>query len=66
MSIIDADDDKKYVYCFKIIKVQHLTTVPKSNPMHPLSGDLPLPYVPARVTRCALVAQRHSTCMSSL
>ena len=26
----------------------------KSNPMHPLSGALPLPYVPARVTRCVL------------
>ena len=32
----------------------------KSNPMHPLSGALPLPYVPARVTRGALVANRHS------
>ena len=31
----------------------------KSNPIHPLSGALPLPYVPARVTRGALVA--HST-----
>ena len=28
--------------------------------MHPLSGALPLPYVPARVTRGALVAHRHS------
>ena len=28
----------------------------KSNPLHPLSGALPLPYVPARVTRGALVA----------
>ena len=28
----------------------------KSNPMHPLSGALPLPYVPARVTLGALVA----------
>ena len=27
----------------------------KSNPMHPLSGALPLPDVPARVTRGALV-----------
>ena len=27
----------------------------KSNPMHPLSGALPLPYVPARVTRGALI-----------
>ena len=32
----------------------------KSNPMHPLSSALPLPYVPARVTRGALVAHRHS------
>ena len=32
----------------------------KSNPMHPSSGALPLPYVPARVTRGALVAHRHS------
>ena len=32
----------------------------KSNPMHPLSGALRLPYVPAHVTRGALVAHRHS------
>ena len=32
----------------------------RSNPMHPLNGALPLPYVPARVTRGALVAHRHS------
>ena len=32
----------------------------KSNPMHPLSGELPLPYVSARVTSGALVAHRHS------
>ena len=32
----------------------------KSNPMHPLSGALPLQYVPGRVTRGALVAHRHS------
>ena len=32
----------------------------KSIPMHPLSGALPLPYVPAGVTRGALVALRHS------
>ena len=31
----------------------------KSNPMHPLSGAFPLPYVSARVTRGALVAHRH-------
>ena len=32
----------------------------KSNPMHPLSDALPLPYVPSRVTRGGLVAHRHS------
>ena len=32
----------------------------KSNPMHPLSGALPLPYVLASVPRGALVAHRHS------
>ena len=32
----------------------------KSNPMHPLSDALPLPYVPALVTRGTLVAHRHS------
>ena len=32
----------------------------KSNPMFPLSGALPLPYVPARVTRGALIAHRHT------
>ena len=30
------------------------------NPMHPLSGALPLLYVPAHVTRGALVAHMHS------
>ena len=34
--------------------------VHKSNPMHPLSGALPSPYVPAHVTRGALVAHRYS------
>ena len=32
----------------------------KSNPMHLLSGALPLPDVPAHVTRGALVAHRYS------
>ena len=32
----------------------------KSKPMHPLSGALPLPCAPARVTLGALVAHRHS------
>ena len=31
----------------------------ESIPMHYLSGVLPLPYVPERVTRGALVAHRH-------
>ena len=31
-----------------------------SNPVHPLSCALPLPYVPERVTHGALVAHRHS------
>ena len=38
----------------------------KSYPMYPLSGALPLQYVPARVTRGALVAHRHSLRASSL
>ena len=32
----------------------------KSNPMRPLRGALPFPYVPGRVTRGELVAHRHS------
>ena len=32
----------------------------ESSPMYRLSGALPLPYVPARVTRSALVTHRHS------
>ena len=32
----------------------------KSNPMYPVGCALPLPYVPARVTRGALIAHRHS------
>ena len=32
----------------------------RHNPMHPLSGALPLLYVQLRVTRGALVAHRHS------
>ena len=30
------------------------------NPMHPLNGALPVPYVPVRVTPGALVSHRHS------
>ena len=40
--------------------VAELSMLFKINPMHPLSGALPLPYVPARVTRGALVGHRHS------
>ena len=32
----------------------------RCNPMHPINGALPGPYVPARVTRGALVADRHT------
>ena len=32
----------------------------KFNPVHPLNGDLPGRYVPAQVTRCALVAHRYT------
>ena len=32
----------------------------KSTPMYPLNGALPLPYVPALVTRGTLAARRHS------
>ena len=32
----------------------------QSNPVHPLSSALPLPYVPVRITSGALVAHRHS------
>ena len=30
------------------------------NLVHPLNGALPLPYVPVRFTRCALVAHRYT------
>ena len=36
----------------------------RCNPMHPLYGALPAPYVPVRVTRGALVAHRY-TCAPS-
>ena len=32
----------------------------RCNPVHPLNGDLPGPYVPARVTGGALVAHRYT------
>ena len=32
----------------------------RCNPVHPLNGDLPGPYVPARVTRGALAAHRYT------
>ena len=39
----------------------------RCNPMHPLNGALPGPYVPLRVTRGALVAHRYMyLCTASL
>ena len=32
----------------------------RCNPMHPLCGALPSPYVPVRVTRGALIAHRYT------
>ena len=32
----------------------------RCNPMHPLCGALPVPYVPARVKRGALIAHRYA------
>ena len=32
----------------------------RCNPVHPLNGALPGPYVPVRVTRCALVEHRYT------
>ena len=32
----------------------------RCNPMHPLNGALPGPYVPVRVTRGALIAHRYT------
>ena len=41
----------------------------RCNPLHPLYGVLPVPYVPVQVTRGAVIAHRHSyvkLCASSL
>ena len=32
----------------------------RCNPMHPLYGALPVPYVPVPVTRCDVIAHRYS------
>ena len=32
----------------------------RCNPMHPLCGTLPVPYVPVRVTRSALIEHRYT------
>ena len=32
----------------------------RCNPMHPVCGAIPVPYVPVRVTRGALIAQRYT------
>ena len=37
----------------------------RCNPMHPLNGALPGPYVPVRVTRGALVAHRYTYAVPS-
>ena len=37
----------------------------RRNPMHPLCGALPVPYVPVRVTHGALVAHRYNAPPSS-
>ena len=38
----------------------------RCDPVHPLNGALPGPYVPARVTRGALVAHRYTYAQPSL
>ena len=38
----------------------------RCNPMHPLNGALPGPYVPVQVTRCALVAHRYTYALTAL
>ena len=32
----------------------------RCNPMHPLYSALPVPHVPVRVTRCAVIAHRYT------
>ena len=51
--------DCNFAHCRSVAELCGLFKI-KSNPMHPLSGALSLPYVPASVTRGALVADRHS------
>ena len=38
----------------------------RCNPVHPLNGALPGPYVPVHVTQGALVAHRYALCTASL
>ena len=51
-----------YCYCSHRRSVEVLCMLYKirCNPMHPLNGALPGPYVPARVTRGALVSHRYT------
>ena len=42
----------------QIIFIKHPFT--RCNPMHPLFGDLPVPYVPVRVTCGTLIAHRYT------
>ena len=51
--------DCNLAHCQSVAELCMLFKI-KSNPMHPLSSALPLPYVPLLVTRGALVAHRHS------
>ena len=37
----------------------------RCNPVHPLNGALPGPYLPVRVTRCTLVAHRYTYALPS-
>ena len=48
-----------FAHCLSVAVLCMLFKI-KSNPMHSLSGVLPLPYVPEDVTLGALVAHRRS------
>ena len=57
---LDGDVLKCYLSYRRSVAELCMLFKTKSNPMHPLSGALPLPYVPACVTPGALVAHRYS------
>ena len=48
-----------HAHCQSVAELCMLFKI-RSNPMHPLSSALSLPYVPALVTRGALIDYRHS------